>query len=211
MNIYRKLIAGDSYRPSRFHDLEGKMCGPVSALGMIPSLATWSVAHVRRQWVQQPWWVWAAIRFVESVLKPEDRVLEIGSGYSSLWLARRCRQVISVEGSPEWKNIVDRLAIRAGISNLSIVAEQSLAGFESVYKSGYSPDVVIVDAESRPEIFRRLMSCQPHPRVIIHDDTDAPENQNAPRIGEEHGFSVRTFRGFKPQCIHTCATSVMTQ
>lgn len=209
ISVFRKLIAGDLIRPTRFHDSSGHICGPIAAFGAAPSLATWVAARARGTWIQQPWWAWGATRFVASRITRNDKVLEIGSGYSSLWLARRCREVRSIEESPEWKEMVEKLATASGIGNLTVTVRPSLAGFEEIYKSGYSPEVVIVDAESRPEIFDRLISMAAPPRVIVYDDTDFPQYSQAPKIAAERGFTVRSFRGFKPQGLQVIQTSIM--
>lgn len=59
-----------------------------------------------------PWWTYDAIQHVEAFLKsrPAARVFEFGSGASTLWLAKRSGQIISIEHDTNWFPIVeDRL------------------------------------------------------------------------------------------------------
>lgn len=44
-----------------------------------------------------------AIRLLDSMLRPSDVGAEFGSGRSTLWLARRCAHLTSVEDNEEWR------------------------------------------------------------------------------------------------------------
>ena len=45
----------------------------------------------------RPWFNLTACAYFEQLLRPDDAVLEYGAGNGSLWLAARCRSVISIE------------------------------------------------------------------------------------------------------------------
>jgi len=60
----------------------------------------------RSQNGRQPNLADAAIQFLDGWLTRQDVMLEYGSGHSTLWFARRVKQIISVESNPEWYNIV---------------------------------------------------------------------------------------------------------
>ncbi len=73
--------------------------------------AIWTAPYlfnrVRLAWFEYrnpnlPWLTADAIRFLESWIKSNDRVLEFGSGRSTAWLASRCQLVTSVEHDPAW-------------------------------------------------------------------------------------------------------------
>jgi hypothetical protein len=57
-----------------------------------------------------PWWTLEATRLVERHLaaRPGARVFEYGAGASSVFLARRAREVVSVEHDPQWHDVVAR-------------------------------------------------------------------------------------------------------
>jgi predicted O-methyltransferase YrrM len=48
------------------------------------------------------------VNFLESRLQRAHRVLEFGSGYSTLWLAQRVREVIALEDNERWVALVAR-------------------------------------------------------------------------------------------------------
>lgn len=57
-----------------------------------------------------PWWTFDAIEKVDTFLRqrPNARVFEYGSGASTIWLARRAGEVISVEHDSAWFPEVER-------------------------------------------------------------------------------------------------------
>jgi len=79
------------------------------------------------------------------------RVYEYGSGGSTLWLAQRARQLISVEDDPDWYE-----AVLAGLSALELNSEVKLVATESMPTTIYHRgkfDVVFVDC--RKQAIRR--------------------------------------------------------
>lgn len=67
------------------------------------------------------WWTFDAIERVEAFLtaRPNARVFEYGSGASTIWLAKRCGQVISVEHDAPWHTLVqDRLG---GLTHVDLI------------------------------------------------------------------------------------------
>jgi hypothetical protein len=49
-----------------------------------------------------PWITYPAFRQLKRIVKPEFRVFEFGCGASSMWWARNCAEVISVEHDAAW-------------------------------------------------------------------------------------------------------------
>lgn len=53
-----------------------------------------------------PWFSYAAIDHLASVIKPTDRVCELGGGGSTLWFAERAKEVITLESDPAWAGFI---------------------------------------------------------------------------------------------------------
>lgn len=70
----------------------------------------WYERHTGQGVPSAPWLHPEAVTRLETLLGPEMRVLEHGSGGSTLWLAERVRQVTAVECDPEWYAKVQALA-----------------------------------------------------------------------------------------------------
>mgnify|MGYP005847534923 CR=1 FL=1 len=49
-----------------------------------------------------PWLTPYAVSLIDELIRPTDYLLEFGSGRSTIWLAQRCRAIVSVEHDKEW-------------------------------------------------------------------------------------------------------------
>jgi len=56
--------------------------------------------------LELPWFSYAAIDFLAERLSPDMQVCEYGSGGSTLFFARRARQVLSIEDNQKWFELV---------------------------------------------------------------------------------------------------------
>src|SRR5438874_1854481 len=95
------IRAGESRR-SRFHDYQNRRLA-VEALADMPTVV-WQAA-LRRLVGRRPilpWIPYPAIRRLAKIIRPEWRVLETGSGNSTLWLAQRVAYLRSVESNSGW-------------------------------------------------------------------------------------------------------------
>tara|TARA_A100001037_G_scaffold112290_1_gene102357 strand:+ start:114 stop:620 length:507 start_codon:yes stop_codon:yes gene_type:complete len=95
-----------------------------------------------------------AIRAANHHLSPEHEVFEWGSGGSTLYLARRAKQVTTVEQHPGWLEKVSASLRQASLENVSLLfRDLDLSTSEAFEACPYaqaldSPrDVVVVDGE----------------------------------------------------------------
>lgn len=70
-----------------------------------------------------PWMTPGAVRKLDELVRSDDRVIEVGTGGSSLFFARRAQSVLGLEPSVEWADSVAREARDRGIDNVDIIAE----------------------------------------------------------------------------------------
>jgi predicted O-methyltransferase YrrM len=68
-----------------------------------------------------PWLTPAAIRLLESLLRPADRGVEFGSGRSTIWLARRVAELTSVEHDEGWYGSVSARLRERGLANVTYI------------------------------------------------------------------------------------------
>ncbi len=206
MNVINKIVKGDDVRISRLHTESGDWCGLAALSGLIPSAVTWLNARFFGVYAREPWWVWDAITYLEARLKRTDSVLEVGAGYSTLWLAKRCGNVLAIEEDDAWKERVKREAVRSNITNITLHSEDSLSAFHR-FLPQLSWDLIIIDGLQRFDIFQYMLGKGATPRLIIYDDTDKMENRDALKSYSPR-YQMRVFRGFKPQTVHACETTV---
>jgi hypothetical protein len=98
-------------------------------------------------YVDYPWLCAAAVRILDSWLKPTDRGLEWGSGRSTLWFAMRVDHLISVEHDHEWAANVETELSRRGIIN-KVEYRFSPDGKEGVRDCNYVNIIQEISSES---------------------------------------------------------------
>src|SRR6476659_9332203 len=67
---------------------------------------------------KQPWFSFAAIDYLKTLVHPQMRVFEYGSGGSTLFWAERTGEVISIEHDEQWFQLMKRELERQGVSNV---------------------------------------------------------------------------------------------
>src|SRR5882724_4113711 len=107
--LVSRIITGDGLRKTRFHSYNGNLID-IAGLAYLPS-STLSTLLLKtfgyRQ--QTPWLGYRVVRRLRAVLQPEWKALEFGSGMSSLFLARKCATIVSIESDREWHGRVKAL------------------------------------------------------------------------------------------------------
>jgi hypothetical protein len=96
----------------RFHTARGARL-PASAWTTVSRAALVTISRRPRI---EPWMTRPAIRFMDSIIEPTWDVFELGAGYSTVWVARRCRSLASLESSPQWR---DRIAVMLEAERIS--------------------------------------------------------------------------------------------
>lgn len=64
-----------------------------------------------------PWYTPEAIVSLDLYCKPHHRVLEFGGGGSTLFMARRCREVLCIESLPQWEENIRNACRDKGLQN----------------------------------------------------------------------------------------------
>jgi predicted O-methyltransferase YrrM len=203
-NVWR----ADIWRRSRFHDMRGNFVGWREFSGLPAILSGAVVREVFGHRPEVPWIPAAARKALEGVLHPKSKVLEFGSGMSTLWLARRCAFVNSVEHDEEWASKVTSLARARGLTSLKV---DSFRGDDPRYSNPpncrpRSFDLVIVDGIARPECAQASLGLVTPSGSIYLDNTDfghewqwyADAEAILLKAAEDAGGTVRYFTGFAP-------------
>ncbi len=106
-----------------------------------------------------PWFTRPCLEWLNTIDLSDKNILEFGSGDSTLWFAKRCKQIVSIEAKEEWYQ-----RVRTGInSNATIILRQTNEGDQS--KINYycvasdelliTFDIIIVDGVLRNECLRK--------------------------------------------------------
>lgn len=65
-----------------------------------------------------PWIPFGAMSIIRTILCPTSRVLEFGSGRSTIWYAAHAGSVVSIEENPAWHSRILSVLSSKGISNV---------------------------------------------------------------------------------------------
>jgi predicted O-methyltransferase YrrM len=161
---------------------------------------------------ERPWIVPAAIGWLGRRIERDWTVVELGSGRSTAWLARRAGQVVSYEDNPYWAERTRERLARAGLDNVDLRERPvecfaaELAGFEDD-----SLDLLIVDFLESPAADRVEAVRVGRPKVrpggfLLLDDSDRPAYAEADELLS--GWRRRRFAGVKDEWPTVAETTI---
>ena len=132
----------------------------------------------------KPDWSEDTINRVEDLLEPEDIVFEWGTGYSTIWLAYRCKKVITMEHNPEWRDRIKAIADDLGLDNI----EFHLCGLESLeyyteIANNKDARLIIIDGRNRVRCFENARLACKQGGIIMLDDSQREKYQEVFNYG----------------------------
>lgn len=169
-----------------------------------------------------PWWTYGAVAAVERHLADVPggaRVFEYGSGASTVWLARRSREVHSVEHHAGFAGVMRRVLAEAGVAGTvdlrEVPAEATGAPVtrsgrrgeddvdytryvRSIEEVGGLFDLVVVDGRAR---VASMLAALPHLApggLVVLDDAQRPRYRAATAPDAVPGVAVRHVWGWVP-------------
>ena len=146
-----------------------------------------------------PWWSYSFILFLQERLTPQMRVFEYGSGYSTLWLAKRVQEVTSIEISRRWYNeIKKRLPANARVE-LHEQYERGDAYGELVQRYANKFDVIVIDGRDRVRCAMNAIGALNSGGVLIWDDAQQAQMHEGREFLKSRGFKQLNFIGTGPQ------------
>ena len=154
-----------------------------------------------------PWITYPAIEFLTPRVNDGMSVFEYGCGASTLWWARRVKEVVSVDHDRLW---YEKLALRVP-SNVTL-RHVPLGGADdypravSEYRNRFH--LVVLDGRERVLCaFHTTDSLTPD-GVVVWDNSDRREYDEGYRFLLDRGFRRIQFTGYAPGCIDKTETSI---
>ena len=195
----------DGIRASLHHTARGPM--PLSSWLRLPA------AKLRARLGQEPerpWIVPAAIGWLGRRTRRHWRVLELGSGRSTVWLAKRTGSVLAFEDNEHWLERARALLADAGLVNVDLrglPVERFVPEVKALEDAAY--DLVVVDFLESAEATRVDAVRVARPKLrpggyLLLDDSDRPAYAEAFELLD--GWRQRCFAGVKdgwPQAVET--------
>jgi predicted O-methyltransferase YrrM len=149
--LLTKIVAAGPGRRSRLHDEKGNFIGFKRLLQNGPRAISSGVLRLAAGYrPATPWISYAAIDLLEKFLHKNSRVLEFGSGMSTIWYAKRAGEVYAVEDSCPWHARVVDLISRAHLQNVHLhYAEQTDEYSQFMANDPAGFDLIVVDGNYR--------------------------------------------------------------
>jgi predicted O-methyltransferase YrrM len=194
-------------RAGRFHTVRG----PMGLSGWLRYPAAWWRTKSGRT-PERPWIVPAAIGWLRRRIRSDWSILELGSGRSTVWFARRAGQVISLEDNEFWYPRTKEHLDRAAMVNVDLrlrPVEDFPREVASLPDSSF--DLVVVDFLEAPTVTR--IDCLEPARkkvrsggYLLLDDSDRPGYAAAYELLA--GWRERRFTGIKDEWPEACETAI---
>ncbi len=153
---------------------------------------------------QLPLLTWPFLDFMKSISFKLPRLIELGSGNSTLWFANIFEHVISYETNGEWfLQVQKRAPANCGVN---LVSEEELLACNLTFEP---TDWLLVDfAGRRSQFIKNMLSIERRvlPAVVVLDNADW--YRNGADLLRKIGFIEIPFFGFKSGQTHLSCTSI---
>ena len=179
--------------------------------------------------LDMPWWTFSAIDAVEAHLARKQgaaRVFEYGAGASTVWLAKRCREVVTIEHDAQFaelmrstfssfENIDARVCPPSDLVRDHVGARSNRKGFEGCSFDEYVSsigshqglfDLIVIDGRARLSCLAAAKGRLAADGIILFDNSDRSEYR--PGIAKS-GFEERILRGLAPALPFPSQTSLL--
>lgn len=178
-----------------------------------------------------PWWTFPAIDEVESRLKRIKggaRVFEYGAGASTMWLAKRCLSVASVEHDIVFARMMQPVFATSGRIRLEMIppgpatgsageARSKRKGHEYLSFDAYvnaidqyegSFDLIVIDGRARTACLARALPRLAPAGMILFDNSDREEYRHAI---DKCGLTETVYNGLAPALPMRSRTSILAR
>ena len=175
-----------------------------------------------------PWWTYSSIAEVERFLAERRnlRVLEFGSGASTVWLSKRASHVTSIEHHKGWydmlskrsdfgDNIELRLREPKAVHEGSTIRSEKPGYLDSDFadyvtaarESAVKYDVIVIDGRARNACLDVAVEILNTGGLIIFDNTNRKRYKDAIAT---HDLSVKHYTGLVPSLPYFDSTTLIT-
>lgn len=198
---------------NRLRDLQGRPPSWRSVLRLPHVLATyWAVRRKPLLTRPLPFLTYDAIRQLAQIVAPGTRVLELGSGNSTLWLLQRGAHVTSIEHDPTWASSVRAEAEQRGFgARLALHCEdgsEALARIANAREAEF--DLALIDCKnaftSRYHAVELARAKVRSGGWLCLDNSDHPNNWAAAELMADR--PRWTHSGYGPMCAVVTQTSL---
>jgi hypothetical protein len=142
----------------------------------------------------QPLLTWPFLDFIDHLDLQQQSLIELGAGFSTVWLSKRFGKVRSFETNPEWHTVVARNI--ASNVELSLIPLEQLEQAQLEYRE---EEWLLVDFAGKRTAFLNhfleRVSTSRKPAAIVLDNADW--YRRGAQLLQQHGYLELPFYGFK--------------
>ena len=153
-----------------------------------------------------PWMPYEAIFFLESILKPDFRILEFGSGGSTIFLLKRATHVTTIEHECKWlektKFFVNKNKLQSKWNYYIVnyfeneetnISDHYLKPLEQLTQYNY--DLIIVDGRYRVNCIKHTFNLVKPGGYLLLDNSERKDYNSGISLIDEKGWKKRVFNG----------------
>ena len=196
------------YRKSRLHDEKGNFV-PFSEIVRLPIIIFQTLLKkLFHYYPSAPCIVYGARKALNSIIDTNMRLVEFGSGQSTLWYAKRCQEIISHETTDKWFQKIKKNMLDANCTNAELIMWDG----KSISKKIKSPppNLIIIDGIRRDICVEYAIEVATNSTWVYLDnsdkDMDPPDPNREMRICERRlvefarsqDRKIKYFTGFAP-------------
>ena len=154
-----------------------------------------------------PWITYPALEFLKTRVHGEMSVFEYGCGSSTLWWARRVKEVMSVEHDLAWfEKVVPHIPGNVTLSHIPLTEDDAYPRKIAEYRDRFH--LVMLDGRRRVSCAENTPVSLKADGVIIWDNSDREEYGKGFRFLFDRGFRKIEFVGYAPGIIDKTETAI---
>ena len=154
-----------------------------------------------------PWVTYSFIDFISERLNKNMDIFEYGSGYSTLWYAKKVNFVTSIEHNKQWfEKIKNCLPKNVTIYYRELVYGGEYSKFPKSLKKKF--DIIIIDGRDRVNCVKNAIDSLKNGGVIVFDDSERYKYKAGIKFLMERGFKKIDFWGISPGLFYKKCTTV---
>lgn len=207
--IITKLISGSKFRKSRLHDMRGNFAGWNNIYRhLLPAFSLGIVRLAINYHPELPWISYSAIKYIDSYLTTKSRVLEYGSGFSTIWLSKHSGEVFSIEDDRNWYNKISYIIQNQALRNINYKFANSPGEYFNFMVDGLIGfDFILVDGSYRNKCVESAIKLLKPGGILYIDNSDnigagdlsiMQAEKGAIGFAEEKGGQITYFTDFVP-------------
>lgn len=166
--------------------------------GFVHSMVSESLQNKDKEYI--PWMNYPTVDFLKERLTNDMNVFEYGSGASTFFLAKRTKEVVSIEYDRKWYDTISKnLVSKAENVQLHYTKlDEEYPNAIKKYSQNKKYDVIIIDGRERVKCAIASIDYLSEKGILIFDDSSRTYYKEGIEFYLEKGFKALTFSGIKP-------------